>query len=189
MSNYYIHLGEDGGGGGNAFTIFQTDAGTYPSPESSTDTLSILGGTHVTTTGSSGADSITISTDATNANTVSTIVARDSNGDFAARIITAALIGIVYKATNTISALAIDWSLSNVHTKSIGATNTTFTFSNTQDGQCITVIITSTTGTVTWPTVKWQNGSAPTQTANSTDVYTFVKAGSTFYGSYIPAVS
>jgi hypothetical protein len=203
------------GGGGGDVTI-QTDLGTYPvgttiiftstdldlTGNSGTDTVTYAIKNSAVTLAKmanladkkvigniSGSTGVPTAVDVDTANTASAIVRRDSNGDFTARNVTASLIGIVYKATNTISASAIDWSLSNVHTKSIGSTDTTFTFSNTQDGQCITVIITSTTGTVTWPTVKWQNGSAPTQTANSTDVYTFVKAGSTFYGSYIPAVS
>lgn len=87
--------------------------------------------------------------------------------------------------TTTISASAIDWSLNNTFSKSIGSTNTTFTFSNTTDGQSITVLITATTGTVTWPSTKWSGGVAPTQTVSGTDIYTFIKVGSTFYGSVV----
>ena len=56
---------------------------------------SLTFGTHLTAGGSSynGSSGITISTDATNADTVSTIVARDSSGNFSAGTITASLIG------------------------------------------------------------------------------------------------
>lgn len=87
--------------------------------------------------------------------------------------------------TNAISASAIDWSLGPSHSKTLSA-NTTFTFSNALDGQTINVAVTNTAGnyTVTWPTVKWSGGSAPTQTTGAkTDVYTFIKVGSTIYGN------
>jgi hypothetical protein len=91
-------------------------------------------------------------------------------------------------ATNAIASTAIDWSLpGNVHSKTLGA-NTTFTFSNTLDGKTIVVALTNTASnyTVTWPTVAWTGGAAPTQTVGAkTDVYTFVKIGSTIFGSVV----
>lgn len=90
-------------------------------------------------------------------------------------------------ASTTISALAIDWSTGLVFKKTLGA-NSTFTFSNTKDGQTIVVALTNTASnyTVTWPTVSWSGGSAPTQTIGAkTDVYTFIKIGSTIYGSVV----
>jgi hypothetical protein len=39
---------------------------------------------------------------------------------------------------------------------------------------------------VTWPTVKWSGGSAPTMTIGAkSDVYTFVWDGSDVYGSVV----
>lgn len=92
-------------------------------------------------------------------------------------------------ASSAISALAIDWSTANVFTKTLSSGSSTFTFSNTADGQTIVVVLTGASSTVTWPTVKWAGGSAPTQTASGTDVYTFVKAGSTVYGSVVQAMA
>jgi hypothetical protein len=72
-------------------------------------------------------------------------------------------------------------------TKTLGA-NTTFTFSNATDGQTIVVALTNTASnyTVTWPTISWTGGVAPTQTIGAkTDVYTFIKIGSTYYGSVV----
>ncbi len=88
-----------------------------------------------------------------------------------------------------ISALAVDWSLSGVYTKTLAAGGNTFTFSNATDGQTIIVILTGAASTVSWPSVKWSGGVAPTQTASGTDVYTFVKAGSTIYGSVVQAMA
>lgn len=51
----------------------------------------IIAGTHLTA--ATGTDEVTLSTDATNANTVSTIVARDGSGNFSAGTITASLTG------------------------------------------------------------------------------------------------
>jgi hypothetical protein len=52
-------------------------------------------GNYITAFSYNGSAARTISVDATSANTVNTVVARDSNGDFAARNITATLIGNV----------------------------------------------------------------------------------------------
>jgi hypothetical protein len=50
-------------------------------------------GTHLTGTSYNGSGAVTLGTDATNANTASTIVARDASGNFTAGTITAALTG------------------------------------------------------------------------------------------------
>lgn len=89
--------------------------------------------------------------------------------------------------TVTIAASAIDWSLSKTFSRTLAA-NATFTFSNATDGLTIVVALTNTASnyTVTWPTVSWRGGTAPVQTTGAkTDVYTFVKIGSTIYGSAV----
>lgn len=86
-----------------------------------------------------------------------------------------------------IAASAIDWSAASTFTKTLSA-NTTFTFSNATDGQTIVVALTNTASnyTVTWPTVSWTGGAAPTQTIGAkTDVYTIIKIGSVYYGSVV----
>lgn len=92
-------------------------------------------------------------------------------------------------STQAISSTAIDWSTGNVFTQSNGATSRTFTFSNQTSGQTIVVRLTQTSGTVTWPTVKWSGGVAPTATASGTDVYTFVYDGTSTYGSAVQNMS
>lgn len=94
-----------------------------------------------------------------------------------------------YRTTVTaMPALAIDWSLGNMFTKTLSAGGNTITFSNDTDGQVITVVLTSNGGgsTVTWPAgVHWTGGTEPTQTSTGTDVYTLMKAGGTVRGSYV----
>lgn len=88
-----------------------------------------------------------------------------------------------------VSALNIDWSKGGVFTKTLAAGASAFTFSNALDGQTIIAVVTGAASTLTWPTVKWAGGTPPTQTASGTDVYTFVKAGTTIYGSVVQAMA
>lgn len=91
---------------------------------------------------------------------------------------------------SAMGALAIDWTLSNVFTKTLANGGNTITFSNQASGMCIMVRLTGAgTSTVTWPTVKWAGGAAPTQTAAGTDVYTFVHDGTSVYGSVVQAMA
>ena len=64
-----------------------------------TDTLTVSGGTHVTSTVTD--NNITLTVDATNDNTVSTIVARDGSGNFSAGTITANLTGLASSASDS----------------------------------------------------------------------------------------
>lgn len=88
-----------------------------------------------------------------------------------------------------VAALAIDWSAGLVFTKTLGAGGNTFTFSNAASGMTIIVRLTGAASTVTWPTVRWAGGVAPTQTASGTDVYTFVHDGTSIYGSVVQAMA
>lgn len=91
--------------------------------------------------------------------------------------------------TTAVSAMAIDWSLSGTFSKTLAAGANTFTFSNATDGQCIIVKVTGAASTLTWPTVLWAGGVAPTQTASGVDIYTFVKIGSDIFGSVVQAMA
>jgi hypothetical protein len=78
----------------------------------------------------------------------------------------------------------IDWKRAAIQADTLAA-NTTYTFANTVDGEMERVLITNTAGnyTVTWPTVKWVAGTAPTQTVGvHTDDYTFTNVQGTIYG-------
>ena len=82
----------------------------------------------------------------------------------------------------SVSAYDIDWSAGRVFTKVLGAGAQTFTFSNATDGQTIIVLVTGSASTLTWPTIKWPAGVAPTQTAAGKDIYTLTMVGATIYG-------
>jgi len=108
-----------------------------------------------------------------------------------ATVTTLTVTNLVPPVSVAISASDIDWSTAMSFSKTLGA-NTTFTFSNAIDGKSIVVALTNTASnyTVTWPTVKWTGGSAPTQTVGAkTDVYTFVMVGPTIYGSVVQNIS
>lgn len=82
----------------------------------------------------------------------------------------------------------IDWSLGFSFYGTL-TENTTYAFSNTKDGQSISIAITQAASvkTVTWPSVKWSGGVAPTMSVGSgkVDVYTFIKVNGVFYGAVL----
>jgi hypothetical protein len=80
-------------------------------------------GTHLTGSSYNGSAAVTIATDATNANTASTIVARDGSGNFSAGTITAALTGNASSATNLSagSAYALPYQVSSGNTGYLSA--------------------------------------------------------------------
>ena len=92
-------------------------------------------------------------------------------------------------AAIAVSAMAIDWALGAAFTKTLAAGANTFTFSNQASGLVSFVRATGAASTLTWPTVKWAGGVAPTQTASGIDVYTFVHDGTSIYGSVVQAMA
>ncbi|HQY59853.1 MAG TPA: hypothetical protein PK141_00525 [Polyangiaceae bacterium] len=92
-------------------------------------------------------------------------------------------------AAIAVSAMAIDWSLGAVFTKTLAAGANVFTFSNQASGMVIVVRVTGAASTLTWPAVLWAGGVAPTQTASGTDIYTFVHDGTSIYGSVVQAMA
>lgn len=92
-------------------------------------------------------------------------------------------------AAIAVAAMEIDWSLGPVQAKTLAAGANIFTFANQASGQVLVVRVTGAASTLTWPTVKWAGGVAPTQTASGTDVYTFVHDGTSIYGSVVQAMA
>jgi hypothetical protein len=83
---------------------------------------------------------------------------------------------------------SINWNNGNVQTRTLAASET-FTFANPQNGATYILVIKQAAAgnyTITWPTISWMGGAPPTMTttANKTDIYTFVYANSTYFGSY-----
>ena len=86
--------------------------------------------------------------------------------------------------TNT--SVTLDWSAGNVQ-YGVLATNVTFSFSNQTNGMIRTFRISNTASnyTVTWPSMKWPGGVAPTQTTGvHIDIYTILFSNGTNYGTY-----
>jgi hypothetical protein len=93
---------------------------------------------------------------------------------------------------NLTGTINIDWSGSN-NFYGVLTGNTTFTFSNATAGKFITVDVAQTgtnTFTVTWPTMKWPGGAAPTMTtgAATSDITTVWYEQSVYKGSSIQNV-
>jgi hypothetical protein len=91
------------------------------------NTYTLTFGTHLTGTSYNGSAAVTIGTDATNANTVSTIVARDASGNFSAGTITATLNGT---ATQVSNALTFGSSLSGTSSTYNGSAAVTLNVAN-----------------------------------------------------------
>lgn len=90
-----VTLGSPTGGSKGADTLNSAGAIYVNNVAVLTSLASLTFGTHLTSGGSSynGSTGVTITSDATNANTASTIVARDGSGNFLAGTITASLTG------------------------------------------------------------------------------------------------
>jgi hypothetical protein len=91
--------------------------------------------------------------------------------------------------TGIIGTTDIDWSDGNFHKFTFGAGNETLTFTNPSlIGDLTLILIQDSTGsrTITWPTVLWEGGVAPTltTTANAIDVIKFIYDGTNYYGRY-----
>jgi hypothetical protein len=96
---------------------------------------------------------------------------------------------------SAISSTAIDWSLvgfiNGLYTKTLGA-NITLTFSNAVAGQTIVIRLTNTASnyTVTWPTIRWSGGTAPTMSPGAvSDIYTIIYDGTNYYGAAVQNMS
>lgn len=109
-----------------------------------------------------------------------------ANGGTNATTAKAAVVNLTPASFN-IPGTVIDWSQSPVQYLTLPG-NVTFTFSNSVDGESITVILSNvaTNYTVIWPTLLWPNGATPTMTTGThTDVYLFINRGGTIYGTAI----
>ncbi len=100
------------------------------------------------------------------------------------------VVGSAYSAS-LISALDIDWSLSEIFYRDISLSST-FTFSNLVEGKCISIILTNTSGltlTVSFPSGIYKEAGTLQIAANSAAVYTFIRANSKTYLSSVTGLS
>lgn len=147
--------------GTNAFAIFQCDAGTSPTADSTNDT--------VTFTSSDG----------------SILITGNSSTDTIDLILRAAF---EYNAGNSSTAITVNWA-NGVAQKVTMTGSATFTFSNPVAGTAyILKLVQDGTGsrTATWPAaVVWPNATAPTLSgANKVDLINFYYDGTNYFGSF-----
>lgn len=123
------------------------------------------------------------------ANTPSTLVLRDANGDFLAGAITGKqFTDTIQGPTNLGATPSVDWSLGGVIFGTMTASwSSPIAFSNQAAGQTLTLFLTQGgTGsyTASWPTMKWPSGNAPTLSTSvgATDVITIFYDGSDYWG-------
>ena len=91
-----------------------------------------------------------------------------------------------YSAFLAVSASVVDWSLRNNRTKTLSA-NTTLTFTNTQDGQVLNLIVSNPDNyTLAFSGVDgWADDTEPTPPGSGDlfGIYTFIKIGNAVYGA------
>lgn len=173
-----------------AGALKQADVNTFPLGVSSVSAVidtgaSVLAFTVATPTTT---PAIHIGLDNQTGNTVLASPANGSTGVPAFRALVPTDIPIT---TITIAAGTIDWNLGSSFFQNLVGTahsNRNFIFTNTNEGQTIRVALLQGANDihVTWPSVRWPNGTAPvmTPTSGRTDIYTFSKFGGVFYGTF-----
>jgi hypothetical protein len=170
-------------GGSTSMTWTTPTTGTVTSVALTVPSILSVSGSPVTT---SGTLAVTLATQPAN-----TVFAGPTSGAAATPTFRSLVVADMTIANQAISASNIDWSTGNGFSKTLSA-NTTFTFSNQLTGQTLIVRLTNTASnyTVTWPTVRWAGGTAPTMSPGAvSDVYTFYNDGSNIYGSYVQNLS
>lgn len=80
--SYWVQIGGGGSPETYSFSIINVPSGTSPVADATSDTLNLTASNGVSITGDSSTDSVLFSTNATDTNTASTIVKRDSNKSF-----------------------------------------------------------------------------------------------------------
>ena len=103
--------------------------------------------------------------------------------------ITAKSIKETVNAMSAAASVALDPTLGGIQTITLGQA-TTFTLSNWASGHRMTLMIDDGTNyAVTWPTMQWAGGVAPTLATSGYNTIELWYVGSTLYGAYVGAHS
>ena len=95
----------------------------------------------------------------------------------------------VVNALTPAASVALDPTAGGIQTITLGQ-DTTFTLSNWASGHRMTLMIDDGTNrTVTWPTMQWAGGVAPTLATTGFNTIELWYVGSTLYGAYVGAMS
>jgi hypothetical protein len=171
---------------GSAFTW---SAGTISGVALGSNLNTLTFGTYLTGTSYNGSSAVTIATNATNANTASTLVARDASGNFSAGTITASLSG---NATTATTASNVNNGTLTMNVSGTGLSGSQ-TFTANQSGNAtftVTSNATSTAGAANTIVARDGNGYIFNNYFNSTDnsvasgvTAVMVKAGDSYLRS------
>jgi hypothetical protein len=128
----------------------------------------------------------TILKDADIGSTVQGYDAQTAKKDEANDWVTNQTFGEITEDVYTLSGTAIDPGNGPIQAKTISGT-TTFTFSNFNLGQSVTLaLFLATAQTVNWPTIYWEGGAAPTlETGSLCNLIELVRIGTAYYGAYV----
>jgi hypothetical protein len=127
----------------SAGTGISVSASTGAVTITNTGVTSLIASTYLNV--NSGTGAVTVSTNATSLNTVSTLVARDSSGNFAANSVTANRVFLGNRTVTGGTALTVDFSADAIVLWSVPTGNGTITLANYTAGATVKVIIRLTT--------------------------------------------
>ena len=124
------------------------------------------------------------------ANTTATRLTIDADGDVSVtNELTAKSIKETVNALSASASIALDPTLGGIQTITLGQA-TTFTLSNWASGHRMTLMIDDGSNyAVTWPTMQWAGGVAPTLATSGYNTIELWYVGSTLYGAYVGAHS
>jgi len=164
--------------------LFRINAEAYQ-----TSTYNTLGSIQIDLDGSDATKS-TFQIQTHDGSSLATRIQVDGDGDV---IITDELTAKSIKDTvNALSAsasVALDPTLGGIQTITLGQA-TTFTLSNWASGHRMTLMIDDGSNyAVTWPTMQWAGGVAPTLATSGYNTIELWYVGSTLYGAYVGAMS
>ena len=97
--------------------------------------------------------------------------------------------GSIVEKVHTLTGTAVDLTPTNGTIQTHTLTGATTYTDLLASGESVTLVIPGTTNTVTWPTTKWLNGSAPTLDATNDNIISLFKVGTTLYGSSVGVFS
>lgn len=93
--------------------------------------------------------------------------------------------GALTENVHALSGTTVDLTPTNGTIQTHTLTGATTYTESLASGESLTLVIPGTTNTVTWPTVSWQGGTAPTLDATNDNIIALFKIGSTLYGSTV----
>ena len=172
---------------GTGFSTYLASPPAIGGSTAAAGTFTALTATGTTTLATSLTGALSASSGVVSAGTLS--IANGGTGQTTAAAAQRALTPATSTVSESSGAASVNWANSNSFYLALNA-NCTISFTGQQDGQVITIAILNTTSnyTVTWPTIKWAGGTAPTMTTGAHyDVYTiyYNSTVGAYFGSYV----